>query len=524
MFGSVTFDFLPFTLMYGLPCAVVMLLFWLVFFKWSKPVFWREADTPSPWIDVLSLTSLWFAIGLSLAYFFHPSYLDHLEATAALLGRVLREGAPVWPDLQTDHSYRGLLYGPALSELQYIASWLPLDPILASKVPGVLAFVTALLWLMRLATSTVARVYLTLLLPFGSLLFWTRAEPVFLWLVTATLAMSISTQARAWPAVAIGAFAGLACAFKLHAAIYVLCAWLCMSSTISLFSLILFGLSTAAVLAASFLPSGTDWHGFSSYVTLASHHGLRLETGAKNLLHAAFIVSPVASIAWSLRQDRAWLLRGMVFTGTALLMVLIGAKPGAGQHHLIPLVPIGAMLLHRAQQTGKKTAWGIRATLLSAFCFATPGLVTLVQIGATMLNEHASLSKARTDLEMISSRHQGAVMGLPDRQGYQLTNLRPLMPTAASAQIDYASYMDLEFAGIDANELQQALASCKIKAIVMPRTDHPFSMLSFYTFKPLFSALVARTFNAKYKVVDRSEFFDLYACQPPSIGSSHPQY
>jgi hypothetical protein len=515
---------LPLTFMYGLPAASLLAVAMLVSGKLSWPLLNRwSASNPSGlrWAATAVLFSF---LAPMLAYLAFPGYLDHLEATATLLGRALGEGAGLWPDVQTDHSYRGLLYGPALAETQWLAAQLPGDPIFTSKIPGVACLLLSAVLLWPHTQHGLARCTLLMLLPFGYLLFWTRAEPMFLLLVSLAGSLTLRAQAQAgmqaeplYLPLCIGLLMGWASAYKLHAGLYVLTAWLCLSPRWSVRQALLVAVPAAAIWLLSFVPAGPhSIQGFLSYLGLAAHHGLKLETGVKNAWLALFLALPMALAAWGRQLPLHARLQCALFAAVLALLALIGAKPGAGQHHLLPMVPIAALMWQRMSSTAPLRSRAL--ALAAALCFAPSALANSSYICQVIWRDLDTMQSARQELKDLSARHPQAVMGLGGRHDYALTGLRPLLPTAASAQVDYASYMDLEFAGLDDSSLRQAMLDCRIPVLLMPRQDAPFSMFSFYTYQGLFTPMLRRAYLSRYEVIDQTPHFLIARCNLQKSG------
>lgn len=513
----------PLTFGYGLPAASVLAAAMLVLGKLSWPLLQRVAASPAPALRWAASAVLLTFLAPMLAYLAFPGYLDHLEATAALLGRALGEGAGLWPDVLRDHSYRGLLYGPALAQTQWLAAQLPGDPILVSKLPGVVCLLLSAVLLWPHTRSGVARATLCMLMPFGYLLFWTRAEPMFLLLVS--LAGSLTLRARSQSQggapymlpLCVGLLMGWASAYKLHAGLYVLTAYLCLSPRWSWRQGLVLLPAAAVIWLLSFAPlTAGSMQGFLSYLGLAAHHGLKLETGVKNVWLLSFMALPMAVAACTARLPLHMRLQCALFVAVLGLLALIGAKPGAGQHHLLPMVPIAALMWQRLAGAALPQAQAL--ALATALCFVPSALANSSYICQLIWRDLPLMQAARQELLALTAQHPQAVMGLGGRHDYALAGLRPLLRTPASAQVDYASFMDLEFAGVDDGNLRQAMSDCRIPILLMPRQDAPFSMYSFYTYQGLFTPLLRRTYQARYEVIDTTPHFLIARCNLQKSG------
>lgn len=503
---------LPLTFMYGLPAATIALVGVAVLGRWTWPLAQRIGTQHELWVGRVALAILLLFLLPIGAYVSFPSYLDHLEATAVMLGRAVAQGIPLWPSLDHDFTYRGLLYGPALAELQWLAAQLPGDAILVSKAPGVLSLLLSGLLLIRATGPTVARAYLLLLLPFGYLLFWTRAEPVFILLVTLTGIVARSATPPLLVCLFTGVAMGAASAFKLHAGLYVLVAWFCLARAWSWQGVLCMGATALLTLLATFAPASAEVAGFFDYLKLASRHGLRMETGVKNALTALFICAPFLAALRAHALGLRLRLQCAAFIAATVILVIIGAKPGAGQHHLLPMIPIGALLLTELAARRKEAHVPLTVALVSALCFAPSAVASSTWLMAQVQRDVSLMRQARAEIEDIAKRYPGAVMGISGRTGYQFAGLRPLLMTPANVQVDYASFMDIEFSGFDDSELQKAMSDCRIRTIVMPRQDAPFSMFSFYTYRPLFSSILRLTYEQRFSELESTKLFTVRGC------------
>jgi len=515
MFAQALIALLPLNFSYGAAFAGLSLLVLAALWRASPHSAWTKADT---WLGKhlpKVVDTLLLLMGtLALLYLAFPSYLDHVEATSAMLGRVLGEGGAIWPDLQTDFSYRGLLYGPGLAEVQWLATLLPVNPVLASKLPGVLSFLIAICLTYRHVVHPAAKAYLLLLLPFGLLLFWTRAEPLFLLAVAVTLTLN---RAKGLPwhlrAVLTGLAMGAASTLKLHAGIYVLAAYCCTPVQPKWPEIGLMVAVAIGVFFMSFLPDATNLDGFLSYLKLASHHGLAGKMALKNGLTLLLLILPVAAGLWRREVPQPLRLASWVFLGSAAMVAVIGAKPGAGPHHLLPLVLIGACLLSDVLVSAPNASGSRRCGYLVGISYVLPCLLTSTLLANSMLVTWLEVSSAKDEVQAIGSKTPDAVMGLAGWGGYRNTLLRVWLPASATSQIDFAAYMDLQFAGVTDTQLQHALAACRIPHILLPRGEQPFSMGNYYDMKPLMTPALRDTFLARYKEISSGNHFSLWQCK-----------
>jgi len=79
-------------------------------------------------------------------------------------------------------------------------------------------------------------------------------------------------------------------------------------------------------------------------------------------------------------------------------------------------------------------------------------------------------------------------------------------------QLNYPSYLDLNFSGIGDDALVSGLDNCRFPYIAVPTKGEAFSMKNPYTGKPLFSDKVRTAFAGRYKKVSEKSFYTVYGC------------
>ena len=459
--------------------------------------------------------------GLALAYFLFPNYSDHAGPAMTGLGMKLLAGRPVYPALD-DYSFHGLLYGPLVAEIQAAAIFLGstlggLPVMLASKLPGLVSFVVASALIFRMARGrNFGALYYTLfLLPFQILAFWNRCEPELLLLVAAGF-WSVEALPRRRALLAIGLCAGLASGMKLHGCLYIAPAAIAFLSRHRFSADVVWLplLAAAGAFLLVFLPAGVSMPAFFDYLLLASGHGLSARIFLFNLVFMAALWSPLV-VALAADGRVRELLRPSLLALAALqvAVALVGSKPGAGLHHLLPFIPANALLFARYAEPGPRTV--NVATLTVWLAVFLPGLYTCVQQGLGMAANWRAFETAQRELLLIKQTFPGTVMGLAGRETFPLVYLRPLLETRDSPQVEYSSYMDLRLAGVSDRPLRDALDGCRIGHLAVPIGEPPFSMASIYTpATPLFSDDLRDTFRRRFASVARGNWYEVFKCAP----------
>jgi len=462
---------------------------------------------------VVDLNVIVIAI-LALAYLAYPTYLTHVEATVASLGAIFRQGGQIYPSL-SDYSYHGLLYGPGFSELQAFIQSFGLPVILASKIPGVAALLMALVLCKRLYKDGFARAYLLLLIPFGCYLFWDRAEPIFILLVIVSL-LILRHRRNLASALAVGCIAGLVSCLKPHAVLYIAAAtivvWRHDIWSVARMLAIMAGLLITLLLV--FSPVQVSAVGYLSYLELAGKHGISPLDLLKELFFLAVLIAPVAYLGLyegaGPRGAKAllWLLLLI-----ELVVAIIGAKPGAGPHHLIPFIPVNAYLCTSLLAAHPRLNSSLVPYKFALLVVGLGGLYLSLTMAWRAADGFSLQRQLKAEVVAIGNKYPGVVLGASDTAHYSYVFLRAILEAKGYRQIDYAAFMDLSFSGVPDDGLYLALLSCRLPYIALPISGVPFSTESYYTDRPLFSDHVRAAFERDYQLLDKTNDFRIYECK-----------
>ena len=497
---------------YGAPFLLFMLLATSIISN-------KIGDRVSKKIDkilIINLT-LFFGIFLVLAicYLFYPSYIDHLEPSIATLGAVFNNGGEIYPNLDS-YTYSGLLYGPALSEIQSIFQLMGLNYFFLTKLPGVLGFFTALVILFYLIKNNLARSYLLLMLPFSWILFWNKAEPFFLLLVALTLFLS-QNKNRSINVFFCGVLAGLAICLKLHGVLYILAAILICPigqrfKNISAY--IYFSIGILVIVYALFAPAQVSVLYFAEYIKLASKHGLSRDILIENFSYL-FVMSIPLIIIWikTFRINGFLSFEILLLFAIEGLVSIIGGKIGSGIHHLLPFIPINAYAIEHfinKTENSHKSFMQFKIAIL-AFSLVVISLSS-IKLTRFYINNYENYNGAMEDFLHLSKKYPNAVMGVADGTNYAYTFYRPFLASHGVMQIDYASYMDLNISGVTEDPLINAINQCKFAYIFVPIGGKPFAMINFYNNDLLFSNRVFSSFEKYYKKIEASKYYTVFNC------------
>jgi hypothetical protein len=418
-------------------------------------------------------------------------------------------------------SMHGLLYGPALYWIQYPFLAFGSDPILSSKLPSVLAFNAAWCLLFFTYKSSLSKAYLLLLLPFNLILFWNRAEPYFVLLVG--LAVLVIERRFKSKALLLGVLAGLASSLKAHGLLYIL-PFVIFFGACSFRSLVQFSAAFGVVCLSFFMDGGTSVAHYFEYLKLAANHGISPAYLEKYLFFLLFTWVP---IALTFRHTQASRFDAYRWAGVALIEILVaiaGSKPGAGVHHLIPIIVLNSYLydiqlrkVHSVETKFSGIKIGFAILALYVLSFVWKNIYDSEIKSQAMI---ASQAQAKREIQALARDYPRLLMGVTDKENdnYTLTFLRPYLIEPDAPQFEYAGFMDLRYSGISDQPIVRLLKDCRYTYIAMPNHGIPFSIVNFYNNASLFSDETRNAFRDHYKLHHSGSFFTVYVCQ---TGRSH---
>jgi len=478
--------------------------------------------------------ALIYALGAML-YLLYPNYLDHFEATVSVISWRGIRGDPIYPDWRTDNIYEAP-YGPLLFITNGIVLRL-VPTILGSKLAAWTAFLVALAltytaFKERTSDHKIAFLFFIIVIAEFSFFhcpayaFWSRAEPflILIGVLTIIAALKLPTAAAA---ATIGGLAGLAVGFKLHGAFYAVPAVLAISGTKETWSdrigLVMLSIIAAAVVVSLPFLAGFDvtLEGYISVLLMTAKHGLQLDLLKNNLLFALMLFTPIVFV-WFFRRPTlcnsdSWFLGGLLVS--LAITTISASKLGAGTHHLLPLVPIsvyglfpvpeGATARPASELNARELGTMVLVPLL---VFYTPGQLLWTR---WFVNEFSTLQTEKRkidELQALYAQYPLAELGLSDRDHYRDTYYKALLVFhGAPLHIDFASWMDLEYAGVSDTRIVRLLEECDVPVWILPE-GAPFGMINWYTGLPLLSDGFRRTFFDKYKLIQKGEYYRVWRC------------
>lgn len=459
-------------------------------------------------------TKIFFVVYILMGIFYlaYPNYLSHVEPTVAWHGVVLKGGSLLYLMPVGSYPYYGIIYGPALSEIQLLFQWLGFPTLVSSKLPGLMAFAFAGLILLRLNKDWLYRGYLLYLFPFGLMLFHNRAEPYLLLIVSISILISKNCADKKYLPILMGLLGGVASALKIHGAAYVLAAYLAVvpSKGVSIHSLALFSISSALSFFAFFIPQNVSFVAFWGYLRLAvDQHGFSIRLLFENLLYLSFLFLPLFMFWREAKFERITRINVLLILIVELFITFIAAKNGAGFYHLMPLIPINVFIF---QKIWTKTLFNKDLIKVLYASLIIASLITvLLDFVLPMSKSWRQFYEAKKEAMYFENKYPGILMGVTDDNGYPYSFLRVILK---GEQIDYESYMDLQISGINDDTFAENLKNCRIQYILVPNIGNPFSLNNYYSLKPLFSENVRESFKSKYNIIEIGKHYSLYTCSP----------
>ncbi len=471
-----------------------------------------------------ALSVLCFALALStgLAYLIYPNYFDHAEPTVAIIGQIVAAGGQAYPQ-GTDWQFNGLIYGPGLYLLNALGTEL-FDPILGSKLPGVLSYAMGLSLIWWLLPSTIPRAMLVLIYLFYEFGFWNRPEAHLLFL--SALGIALIARPQTWTMYGLGLLAGLATSFKFTGFLFfiplVFARLIQGNSWRSLPFAVLLGLGVACLPYA--LPA-FSFHNHLAYIQLLATQTLSASLMQSNVAYAVFSFLPVVWL-WAIQrkhpQRRQLGLIILVDAVVELLVCIAASKPGAGPHHLLPGVPIKIWLVHQLTFKNDENARAFRflglVVLVMSIYYVSYGYPKFLRVHLVSFESISRQFQAKRELKQFIQNNPSPLIGVSDdkHENYSLSFYRPYAFTPDyKSKLDPVAFMEVNYTlEVDDSLLAEKIRACTYKSIILPAQGDPFDLSNLYFKykKPLFTDNLKSIFTSSYKLLKRGQFYDVYVC------------
>ena len=472
----------------------------------------------------LCFSSVYYASGIG--------YFDHAEPNIASVAAFWLRGFVIYHTKNSPYIY-SLLYGPLPVLINALFQQISFNTIVASKIPGVIALIAGLICfyfalIKNNISSSKAVVALALLCLgycyFTNTAYWDRPDSYILLFVSLALwLLSVDTNISIFKVVAIGLCVGSATACKIHGSLYFIPFLVLILTTHAKDPLR--NQKTALLLGAAalgafwmFILHGIDLKPYIFWLCLATKQGLLFHSFKDNVQFAIPLLLAVGA-CYAFDDGIA------IFASFAiciLLLCIIGAKPGAGTHHIMPMIPVAIFLT--ALRYERVSVARRRVAQLAAI--ALVGIVVPTAIHKQLrlwhyLRSANANSLAAQEIKKIISSNSGLIaMGYTSDKQVRPTFLMPMLVAKKNGilLIDAAALMDMEFSGLKISKAAlDNISKCKIPTIVLPKYGKPWTITNWYNGAPLFSSEWQSTFQKVYKLKRVGEYFSIYKCTSKSI-------
>jgi hypothetical protein len=471
-----------------------------------------------------------------LWYLFHAGYTSDVEAMIASVSWWVKSGGELYHTPAAAQQY-SVLYGPGV----YLATAFYLDllgpTVMASKFGALLALYGSLTMLFLTLRRWVS----------NSLAFGMTTVTVLLYWNCGSAAMLVRPDAYLLAAVCLGLYSagsprivlavlgaalglGLAVNQKLHAVLYLLPILTVLDeqhgwrATLSAL-----GLAGLVILLPFVLHDGISFKHYYDWLFITAHHGLELADFPHLMSRAIFYAIPVLVplLAHRTPANRAGVRRHFIFSWIIgnLVVVLLAMKPGAGQVHLMPLIPVNMVFAARLWpdegirglvipelRTSRQNGI-VAAFIMSALLSGVVSGYRSARLASSLMRDAPGITE---DIERILATYPDREIGMGyggDYQFFHWTNQRVLLTFAGEPLlIDIISLMDSRRADKPISEATfDLINSGTVDLWLVPKGQEPFLISNWYPpHEPIFPADFRERFTASHRLEGETEYFDLW--------------
>ena len=251
----------------------------------------------------------------------------------------------------------------------------------------------------------------------------------------------------------------------------------------------------------------------------------------RNLAYSLFSILPIAwlwtGIARGTSSKNHYGVMIVVVTAIEFLGCVLASNPGAGPHHLLPGLPIKLWLIHeltRSQEVnGHRSVRFLGLVLWSmSLYYIAYGYPKFLKNYFVSLDYLEGQYKAKKEFQFLLNKFPNSYVGVTDSKhaNYSLSFFRPYAfgPDYAE-RLDPVAFMEVSFTTkVDDRRFISKIETCSYPNIILPSNGQPFTLLNFYTNKPLFSDELRSGFAREYRLIEKGTYFNIFACdkKPPS--------
>jgi hypothetical protein len=487
---------------------------------------------------IMLVGALQFA--LLIRYLFYPSYLNHGEANNVAVSWLGWEGYPLYPRLDTGDVY-GVQYGPAFYQAIGFFLWLFEPSIAASKILGLTAFalsqVLSFLTVRRTGSGVAAALTMTavqcvVLAGFTDQgIAWGVRSDALLFFGAQTAVLVATFAPTMLTAGALGLLGGLCVNLKIHAALYILPAFvyhLCRSSStaMGLRLTCAAGLAGAVALAVPFSPNNVSLFEYYHYFQVLKHTSWDRWLFQENIVFAAMCLAPIvfmyALFTPKLPRALEWFIGAL-----ALCMTIVefpAAERGAGPHHLLPFLPSivwGFAVMRREVSASlrdlraKGRYEGLSVGLIAALLFGF-GPIVIGSWGTALYTfaEAPLMSEGIAEIERVLHDNQDLKVAVgPGAASTDVESLRVIPVFRGNPlPIDSTAWMAFEADGVSDEVIKRAITECRVNLWLLP-SGKPFVMMSHFNGENIFSPEAREDFDTTYTKEVAGPIFDQWRCK-----------
>jgi hypothetical protein len=245
----------------------------------------------------------------------------------------------------------------------------------------------------------------------------------------------------------------------------------------------------------------------------------------RNLAYSLFSILPVAwlwtGVSKGTSSKNHYGVMILVVTATEFLVCVLASKPGAGPHHLLPGLPIKLWLIHeltRSQEvSGHRSVRFLGLVLWSmSLYYIAYGYPKFLKNYFVSVDYLEGQYKAKKEFQLLLNKFPNSYVGVTDTKhaNYSLSFFRPYAfgPDYAD-RLDPVAFMEVSFTTkVDDRRFVSKIETCSYSNIILVSNGEPFTLLNFYTNKPLFSDELRSVFAREYRLIEKGSYFHVFEC------------
>ena len=482
---------------------------------------------------VLAGIAILYYLIISVSYVLCSSFLDHIEPTMLIQSLLAQDGKAIYTSPESENCI-SLIYGPSTTFFStFLLGLFPDHLILVSKLSGFIMGIASIAILFYIFSKhskygLLAMAFsISLFLPFAHFSFWNRPDSLILLTVSMSL-LSTQTKSKPFSILLFAVSLALAVNAKMHSIFYfipVFYLYLINRGSKNLFR----SLSISILLFfIPFLHPSFSITNYSFWIFHATTHNIIPYTLTKNLTFSLFFIAPLIVIE-SYLQIRHGLRPQykkeiIILIVSSLPVIILGAKEGAGSHHIMPFAPTIVFLTLKALQHANEHILEKRARSrwfsfmgLIGFSWLITSILFSIKVQFRVIDHILSDNRKTLIQELTNIKKKYATqkiaMGYGGDNNYHFTFFRPLLySTSHDYFLDAPAIMDMLKSDIPIPEQTlEKLKNQDYDLFVIPLGAEPFSMNTLYSpVHPLFTSDFRNIFSCNYNKIRETEHYSIW--------------